>query len=101
MDQNSPVEKRGEARRKVFHNLWIRSIHQRRCTRLRATLLNVASKGVGMETSVPLLKRQRFILPLQFQDGGGWLVLCEVRTCTSAKDKYRIGAKFVDRIDDP
>jgi hypothetical protein len=101
MDQDSPIEKRRESRRKVFHKIWIRAIQQRRCSRLRATLVNVAANGVGLEASVALLRDQRFVLPLRFQDGGGWLVLCEVRSCTATKVGYRIGARFRDRIDDP
>jgi hypothetical protein len=101
MDQNSPLEKRREARRKVFNRIWIRAINQRRTTRIRATLVNVASSGVGLDLAPTMQSGQKFVLPLRFHDGGGWLVLCEVRSCTVTKDGHRIGARFLDRIDDP
>ena len=101
MDGNAPAEKRGEPRRNVFMSMWIRPIARRKCGRQRANLINVASRGVGLETLQPLTRGQKFLLPLQFQDGGGWLVLCEVRSCTATKDGHKVGAKFLDRIDDP
>jgi hypothetical protein len=100
MDGNAPKEKRREPRRNILMRMWIRPIAHRKCGRQRATLLNVASRGVGLMTLHALEKRQKFLLPLRFHDGGGWLVLCEVRSCVPAKDGYKIGAKFLDRIDD-
>lgn len=101
MDGNAPKEKRREARRNIVMRLWIRPIANRKCGRQRAVILNVALGGVGLVSRQALEKGQSFILPLRFEDGGGWLVLCEVRTCAASKDGHKIGAKFVDRIEDP
>ena len=101
MDGNAPAEKRREARRNIVMGLWIRPIRHRKCGRQRATILNVATRGVGLTTLHPLSKGQKFLLPLRFQEGGGWLVLCEVRSCVSSKEGHKVGAKFLDRIEDP
>ena len=101
MDGNAPKEKRRETRRDIEMRLWIRPISNRKCGRQRAFIVNVASKGVGLLTQHPLQKGQNFVLPLRFQDGGGWLVLCEVRSCVAGKDGHKVGARFLDRIEDP
>ena len=101
MDGNAPKEKRREPRRNIVMRLWIRPIIHRKCGRQRAMILNVAPRGVGLVSRQPLAKGQKFVLPLRFEEGGGWLVLCEVRTCVVIVDGHKIGAKFLDRIEDP
>ena len=101
MDHHAPEEKRSESRHKVLLDITIRTIAGRRCTRHKATLVNVAKRGLGLIVPHQLPKGSRFIVPLRFHDGGGWLVLCEVQSCVEHRTGYKVGARFQDRIDDP
>ena len=59
-------------------------------------------RGVGLLTKVVHVKADKFVMPLRFDEGGGWLVLCEVRNSKSlATGHYKVGARFIDRIEDP
>jgi hypothetical protein len=64
-------------------------------------LVNVAAQGVGLQVETPLKVGQKFLLQLRFMEGGGWLVLCETRNCSPLRMAFKVGAKFLDRIDDP
>ena len=67
-----------------------------------ATVINVAAAGVGLMVRKPLDSGDKLLLPLRFRVGGGWLVLCEVRNCQKQESgRYKVGARFVDRIEDP
>ena len=101
LDQKAPTEQRRGPRRKVQLNLWIRLLGEKRPERMRAILVNVAAQGVGLHMERPMKPGQKFLLQLRFIEGGGWLVLCEARNCLPLRLAYRVGAKFLDRIDDP
>ena len=102
MDGVAPAEKRRTPRRKVDFGLWIRPVSKTQAGMLKAVLVNVAAKGVAIVVGRPLQKGDRFVMPLTFREGGGWLVLCEVRNSTSqGGGAWKIGARFVERIDDP
>jgi len=101
LDRKAPTELRRSPRRKVQLNLWIRPLGDKRLGRLPAILVNVAARGVGLHVDRPMKPGQKFLLNLRFVEGGGWLVLCEVRNCLPLRVAYKVGAKFLDRIDDP
>ncbi len=100
LDEKAPAEKRGSPRRRVQQNLWIRPLG-RRMPRMPAILVNVAAQGVGLQVERALPPGEKFLLNLRFVEGGGWLVLCEVRNCRPLRQAYQVGAKFLDRVEDP
>jgi hypothetical protein len=101
LDQKAPTEQRRHPRRKVQLNLSIRLLAGKHLNRTPALLVNVAAEGVGLRTDMPLKRGQKFLMQLRFDEGGGWLVLCETRSCMPVRRAYQIGAAFLDRIDDP
>ena len=102
MDDHAPAESRKGARHKVELKTSIRVIGQRKTSRVPATLMNVAPEGAGLTTSTEIEEGKRFLLNLRFREGGGWLVLCEVRNCARLEDgKFKIGGRFVEKIEDP
>jgi hypothetical protein len=103
LDPSSPVEQRRAPRRKALVNLWIRRIGKSRSRALaRLVLINVSQSGVGILAKSPFERGEKFVMPLRFDEGGGWLVLCEVRNSKAlANGHYKVGAKFLERIEDP
>jgi hypothetical protein len=101
LDQEAPLELRRHPRRKVQLSLWIRLLGAKHPVRTPAILMNVAAQGVGLRVETPLKRGQKFLLQLRFVEGGGWLVLCEARSCRPLNRTYQLGATFLDRIDDP
>jgi hypothetical protein len=101
LDSQAPTEKRRQPRRKVQLNIGIHPTRKDACGLLAAKLLNVAVGGMGLEVPTALRKGQRFTVQLRFQEGGGWLVLCEVRNCRAIEGGFRLGAEFIQRIEDP
>jgi hypothetical protein len=82
-------------------NIGIQTAGKGACGLISAKLINVAAGGIGLEVPNALPKGQRFTVHLRFQEGGGWLVLCEVRNCRPVAKAFRIGAEFLNRIEDP
>jgi len=69
---------------------------------VRATVLNVAARGAAVRVKQRLQKGDKLLLPLAFREGGGWLVLCEVRNCTPLdRGFFKVGCVFKEKIDDP
>ena len=101
LDREAPTEQRRNPRRKVQLNLWIRPLGEKSLGRMPAILVNVAARGVGLHVERPMKAGQKFLLQLRFIEGGGWLMLCEARNCTPLRMAHKVGAKFLDRIDDP
>jgi hypothetical protein len=103
LDPQSPAEQRRSPRRKALVNLWIRRINKHRSRALaRLVLVNVSQTGVGFLAKSPFEAGEKFVMPLRFDEGGGWLVLCEVRNLKGlANGHYKVGAKFLERIEDP
>lgn len=103
LDPQAPAEQRRMPRRKALVNLWIRRIGKGRSGLLtKLVLVNVSATGVGILAKTPFEKGDKFVMPLRFDEGGGWLVLCEVRNCkTLANGHYKVGGLFIDRIEDP
>jgi len=103
LDGNTDCEQRRHPRRKSRISLTIRVLRGGPTNRSsRATLVNVSARGVGLLVHKTFVAGDKFLLPLRFDDGGGWLVLCEVRNCTLLAPKSsKVGARFLDRIEDP
>lgn len=101
LDAQAPIENRRQPRRNVQLNVGIQPAYKAACGLLAAKLLNVSAGGIGLEMPTALHRGQRFAVNLRFREGGGWLVLCEVRNCRPAKDAFRVGAEIVKHIEDP
>jgi hypothetical protein len=101
LDAQAPADKRRQPRRKVQLNVGIQTADNGACGLMSAKLINVATGGIGLEVPNLLRKGQRFTLHLRFGEGGGWLVLCEVRNCRPMGRAFRVGAEFLDHIEDP
>lgn len=101
LDTHAPTENRRHPRREVQLNLHLHLLGNAPPGIMPATLVNVAARGIGLVTPLPLALKQRFTVHLRFTEGGGWLVLCEVRNCSVTEGGYRVGAEFVARMDDP
>jgi hypothetical protein len=101
LDPTAPTEKRRSARRKVLKSLWIRNLTNTGARGLRkAVLENVSKRGVGLLVHRAMTKGDKFLLPLDFEDGSGWLVLCEARNCRRlASGQFKVGAGFIDRVE--
>ncbi|HVS70559.1 MAG TPA: hypothetical protein VHQ47_04820 [Phycisphaerae bacterium] len=98
----TPQEKRRKPRRKVAQKLWLRRIaRDEKFPIQRATLVNTSQSGVGLLCSQQVPEGERFVIPLRFVEGGGWLVLCEVRNCRRLSEShFKVGARFIDKIED-
>jgi hypothetical protein len=101
LDQQAPNEKRRDLRRRVHGKMTIRILGSNSSLRI-SSVVNVSSHGVALLLREPLTPKAKFLLPLRFCEGGGWLVLCEVRNCVpQPRHQWRIGARFLDHIEDP
>jgi len=109
MDATKSTERRRDKRRDVVVNLVVRKVKSGNVRKAAepvsvfpGTVVNVAARGVGLKLAQALDTGDKIVLPLRFREGGGWLVLCQVRTCSRQSDgSFRIGAKFVERLEDP
>jgi hypothetical protein len=103
------VERRRDKRHEVTVHLYVRKVKSAHPQKgdgdiglYPAEVLNVAARGVGFKVQNWMAVGDQVVLPLRFREGGGWLVLCQVRSCSPLSDgSYRVGAKFLERIDDP
>ena len=103
LDSAAPAEKRQLPRKPVVLRIRIRVIASpRKTTSHWAVVRDVAPRGIGLTLPFSLPKGSRLVAPLNFREGGGWLVLCEVRNCSEWDNgQFVVGARFVDKIDDP
>ncbi len=102
MDPKAPAEKRKSVRRKVQLEIWIRPVSKKSPGLIKSMLVDVSARGVALVAGRVVQKGERFVMPLRFREGGGWLILCEVRNATALpRGRCKIGARIVDRIDDP
>jgi len=103
MDSAAPREKRQTPRRSVVLRVRIRVISALgKTTAHWALLRDVSARGIGLTLPFALSKGARLVAPLKFREGGGWLVLCEVRNCEEWEvGQFTVGARFIDKIDDP
>ena len=101
LDPKAPAEQRRALRRKVHVEVPIRTLGQNPAV-LKSTIVNTSASGAAFVVNAPLPKKAKLLLPLRFCEGGGWLMLCEVRNCVPyPKRHWRIGARFLDHMDDP
>ncbi len=103
MDPAGLPENRRKPRRKVSMNLWLRRIAKGATFPIqKVSLINASQAGAGLLCPQPLGTGERFVIPLRFAEGGGWLVLCETRNCRAvSQSHYKVGARFIDRVEDP
>lgn len=103
------TERRRDKRRPVTVKLYVRRVKAASQQKtpdeiglFSAIVVDVAAHGVGLQLRHSLDSGDKIVLPLRFREGGGWLVLCQVRSCTAAGGgNFRVGAKFLERLDDP
>jgi hypothetical protein len=102
MDPTAPREHRRSPRRKTLISLWMQRLGRNNARAItKVMLVNVSEVGVGFLGKAACVAGEKFVLPLPFNEGGGWLVLCEVRNCRKlASGHFKMGAKFLDRIED-
>ena len=102
MDPTAPKENRRWLRHKVLFDLWIKKVSRRGKKALFKVLaINVSKRGVAIVSPQKLSIGERFVMPLRFDDGGGRLVLCQVRDCrTLPSGEHRVGAYFIEWIED-
>ena len=102
LDKTAVRERRRQVRRKTLINLWMQRISKNARPKFtEVVMVNVAAKGVGLLSKVACLVGEKLVLPLPFVEGGGWLVLCEVRNCQKlACGQFKIGCHFVEKIED-
>ena len=105
LDPAAPKEKRTGVRRKVAMYIWIRRLIKGKSrTLIKALLVDVSRKGLALRVETPMATGDKVVAPLEFGEGGGWLVLCEVRNCRrvagAGGGEWKVGLQFVDRIED-
>jgi hypothetical protein len=103
LDPSAPREQRQAIRRKVLVESEVRILVKGagKSTQ-KLAITNVSKNGAAIVRSEPLAVGDKFSLHLEFGEGGGWRVLCEVRNCRRlANGFFKIGGRFVDRIEDP
>ena len=102
LDPESPHEQRRSARRKVRLSLQIKAFESGSAPYpVRAALINVSPDGAGLMVSEDLEVGHKLLLPLRFREGGGWLVLAEVRNCTRVRQgQFKVGCFFREKIED-
>ena len=63
---------------------------------------DVSLKGIGFIARRPFDTNEFVVIPLQFQEGGGMLVLCRICFCKQlGESEYRVGAFFEKTLSDP
>ena len=102
LDRSAPQERRRHLRRKTLINLWMQRITQTTGPRFaKIVLVDVSATGVGLLACSTCQIGEQLVLRLPFIEGGGWLVLCEVRNCQRlANGQFKIGCRFLARIED-
>lgn len=102
LDPGAPKESRQHPRRKVLMHMELRRIVKNALGPItRVVVMNVSRVGVGFISKTPIAKGQHFVVRFRFAEGGGWLLLCEVRnTAPLANSQTKVGAKFIDRLED-
>lgn len=100
LDPKAPREQRRDPRRRIQLNLWITPLGEK-SPEILAMLVNVSAQGVGLHLERALKLDQKFLLRLRFVEGGGWLVLCQTRNVRALRLAFKIGAAFLDHVDDP
>lgn len=102
LDPSAPHESRRWSRHNVLMSMWIKKLSRKgKKSLFRISAVNISKRGVGLISRQQLSVGERFVLPLRFEDGGGRLVLCQVRNNRPTEDgQHRIGALFMAWVND-
>jgi hypothetical protein len=101
LDRHSLSERRRFLRRVVHIRTTIRTL-EFPASAIKSVIVNVSRQGAALLIPQSLPLYAKFFFPIRFSEGGGWLVLCEGRNCVpQPRHQWRIGARFLDYIDDP
>ncbi len=96
---------RRHRRRPVQQIIWLKRLprpERPRSAAFRVNMEDVSLKGMGFLTRRRLQQNEYVVVPLQFREGGGMLVLCLVRFCRELSDGgYRVGTEFEETLADP
>ncbi|MDA8378049.1 MAG: PilZ domain-containing protein [Planctomycetia bacterium] len=92
-------------RRPVRQIIWLKRLPRAdrpRSAAFRVNLEDVSLKGMGLFSRRHLQKNEFVVAPLQFREGGGMLVLCQIRFCRELpQGGYRVGVEFDETLSDP
>jgi len=102
LDPTAIQEKRRFPRQKTALELYVRKLAPgARHALFKVLMVNTSKRGVGILAPRVMNLGERFVLPLRFDDGGGWLVLCSVRNRRKlAGGHWKIGAEFLAWVED-
>ncbi|MGC9260733.1 MAG: hypothetical protein ACP5I8_11760 [Phycisphaerae bacterium] len=96
---------RRHRRRPVRQIMWLKRLprpERPRSATFRVNLEDVSLKGMGLFSRRHLQRNEYVVAPLQFREGGGMLVLCQIRFCRELPEGgYRVGAEFDETLADP
>ncbi len=105
LTQRSDSPARRQPRHCVEQLMWLKRLPQPDHPRggsFKIRTQDVSSKGIGFLARRPFQPDEWVVIPLQFQEGGGMLVLCRIRFCTpQSEGGYRVGAYFEKTLPDP
>lgn len=97
--------KRRHPRRRVRQAMWLKrpAISHRPTPQIFSiSATDVSTSGIGFYCKRQLETDEQVIVPLQFREGGGMLVLCKVRHCRPTEGgHFHVGARFLETVDDP
>ena len=92
-------------RRSVNQPMWLKRLprpDKPRASAFKIQSEDVSVQGIGFHTLRKLYKNEHVVIPLQFSEGGGLLVLSKIRFCRELPSGgYRVGAEFADKLSDP
>ena len=102
LDPLAPRENRRTQRHKVALDLWIRKLSPTgRHAVFKVMAANLSKRGVALFSRRKMSVGERFVLPLRFDDGGGRLMLCQVRNSRElAGGHQKIGGQFIAWVTD-
>lgn len=96
---------RRHRRRQISQFMWMKRLPRpdySKAAAFRIRSEDVSLKGIGFVTRRHLAQDELVVVPLQFREGGGMLVLCRICFCRAIADNgYRAGAEFVETLSDP
>jgi hypothetical protein len=96
---------RSHRRRPVAQFMWLKRLPNPTNPRGAAFKIrseDVSLKGIGFFTKRRIYRNEYVVIPLQFREGGGQLVLCRICFCRQLPSGgYRAGAEFEEMLPDP
>jgi len=105
LKEHGQIFGRRHRRRSIDQLMWLKRLPRPDNPRAAAFKIHsddVSLQGIGFHTRRRLYKNEHVVIPLQFREGGGMLVLSKVRFCRELPNgEYRVGAEFADKLADP